>query len=67
MNLIGVGENPAMATPRERIEGGIARMLAVLPPAALHEGLVHGFANAVRLGRTSPAAMRPAVTALAAV
>jgi acetyl esterase len=34
---------------------------------ALHEGLIHGFANMTRLGRSAPAAMRAAAAALRSV
>jgi hypothetical protein len=30
----------------------------------VHRGLIHGFANMTRLGRTAPAAMRAAAEAL---
>jgi acetyl esterase len=51
----------ALAYARRLEEAGVG------VEVAFHEGLIHGFANMTRLGRSAPAAMRAAAEALRAV
>ena len=51
----------ALAYGRRLEEAGVEVTTVV------HEGLIHGFANMTRLGRTAPAAMRAAAKALRAI